>query len=137
MSILPRTIQVKVGDSLTNIAYEVLGNYSSWRDIAYFNNLNIFEDLKVGSLLNTPVKEEIEKVLDAASNEVSELNNKAQSVVNEILNSRQGKTITKILGVDKTQLLKDLDLSSLSKSIAGISTELQGIPEWNLLNWVL
>jgi LysM repeat protein len=137
MSTLPKTIQVKAGDSLASIAYEVLGDYSSWRELAYFNKLNMFEELKVGSPLNIPIKEEVQRELDNASAEITELNSEVQNITKEILDSRAGQSIIKLLGVDQSQLLKDLDLSSLSKGISSISKQVKDTPEWALLNWVL
>lgn len=137
MSTLPKTIEIKAGDSLSSLAYEILGDYSSWKELAYFNNLNIFDELKVGSFLKVPIKEEVQKTLDKASSEITELSSEVQSVVKEILDTRAGQSITKLLGVDNSQLLKDLDLSSLAKGISNISKQVGDTPEWNLISWVL
>ncbi|MBD2452245.1 LysM peptidoglycan-binding domain-containing protein [Nostoc sp. FACHB-152] len=137
MSTLPKIIEVKAGDTLSSLAYEILGDYSSWKELAYFNNLNIFDELKVGSSIKIPIKEEVQKVLDSASSEITELNGEVQSVVKEILDTRAGKSITKLLGVDNTQLLKDLDLSSLAKGVNNLSKQVMDAPEWSYVSWVL
>jgi hypothetical protein len=97
----------------------------------------MFEELKVGSPLNIPIKEEVQRELDNASAEITELNSEVQNITKEILDSRAGQSIIKLLGVDQSQLLKDLDLSSLSKGISSISKQVKNTPEWALLNWVL
>lgn len=131
-----KKITINTGDTLANIANEVLGDYSDWRSLAYVNNLDIFDELPVGQNLTIPNKDEVTKIIDQGVNELQNINSEVQTTVREILNTRAGGTISKILGVDESKLLEDLDLSSLaqslSNSIPGSSTA-----EWTLLSWVL
>jgi hypothetical protein len=136
MNKLTNKITIKPGDSLANIAHEFMSDYSEWRSFAYINKLNIFDELPIGKSLTLPSKEEAENLINSGVDIIQEVNTEVQTTVREILNTREAKTISKLIGVDQTRLLKDLDLSplaeSLNKVISGSSTQ-----EWNLISWVI
>ncbi|BAY64987.1 hypothetical protein NIES22_50880 [Calothrix brevissima NIES-22] len=149
---LAKVIRISAGDSLSNIASQVLGDYSSWREIATINDIDIFKAIEIGQTLTIPTKEEAERRFkDQAAIEINGINKEVQSRVKEILNSREVKTITKLLGinVDQDKILKDLDLSSISKSLAAptkaerirkalkTSSYEPEVPVWRLIDWVL
>lgn len=161
-STLTKTINISAGDSLVSIASEVLGDYSSWRELAAMNDIDIFKAIEVGQTLTVPNKEEAERRFkDQAAIEINNINDEVQSRVKEILNSRQAKSITKLLGinVDQDKILKDLDLSSLSKSLSAPtkaerirnaisrnsienralkkSSYEPEVPVWRIIDWVL
>lgn len=121
MSILPNTINVQVGDSLSNIAFEVLGDSSSWRELATINNIDIFKALEIGQTLTVPTKETAERRLkNIGARVITDVNQEVQDRVKEILDSREAKVISKLIGFDdkdRQQLLKDLDLSSLANAL--------------------
>ncbi|MBD2168066.1 LysM peptidoglycan-binding domain-containing protein [Calothrix membranacea FACHB-236] len=99
----PTTLQINVGDSLANIANEVMGDYSQWRELAEMNDLDIFKAIEIGRTIKIPTAKEVENSLKKA-------------VTNE---------------VDK--VLKDLDLTSLTKSVV----DSIGEKEWRTISWVL
>lgn len=149
---LSDNIRISAGDSLSKIASQVLGDYSSWRELAVMNDIDIFKTIEIGQTLTIPTKEEAERRFkDQAAIEINNINNQVQSRVEEILNSREVKTITKLLGinVDQDKILKDLDLSSLSKSLSAptkaerIRKALKSssyepeVPIYRLIDWVL
>lgn len=149
MTTLPKEIQVNAGESLSDIASTILGDSSMWRELADFNNLDIFSILEIGQTLKVPTKEEAERRLkNQAATEITQLNSKVQQTVTDILNSREAKSITKLLGinVNQQQILKDLDLSSIAKSLnkptdaerlkkaLNMPTE---VPAWQIIDWVL
>ncbi|MBD2196617.1 MULTISPECIES: LysM peptidoglycan-binding domain-containing protein [Calothrix] len=149
---LTKTIKISAGDSLANIASEVLGDYSSWRELAVMNDIDIFKAIEIGQTLTIPTKEEAERRFkDQAAIEINGINKEVQSRVKEILNSREVKTITKLLGIniDQDKILKDLDLSSISKSLSAptkaerirkalkTSSYEPEVPIWRIIDWVL
>ncbi|MFS0515150.1 LysM peptidoglycan-binding domain-containing protein [Nostoc sp. UIC 10607] len=108
------------GDTLTSVAYKVLGESSGWREIADINDLDIFSLIEVGQSLTVPTKSAAERrIKNIAVDNINSVNARVQSIVN----SREVKTITKLLGVDTTQLLKDLDLSSLAGKLSAPTKE--------------
>jgi hypothetical protein len=108
------------GDTLTSVAYKVLGESSGWREIADINDLDIFSIIEVGQSLTVPTKSAAERRLkNIAVDNINSVNARVQSIIN----SREVKTITKLLGVDTTQLLKDLDLSSLAGKLSAPTKE--------------
>ncbi|MBW4421187.1 MAG: LysM peptidoglycan-binding domain-containing protein [Myxacorys californica WJT36-NPBG1] len=79
--------EVSSGSTLADIAYETLGSSSNFREIADWNELDIFQQLPIGQSLSIPSKEELKTLaINLAKTEVRK-------------------------AVDP--LLKDLDLSSL------------------------
>lgn len=154
MSTLPKKIGVKAGDSLASIADELFGDYSMWRELSDFNNIDIFKALEItqSPKLTVPTKDEAERrYKDVAASVINDVNNDIQTNVKNIINSREFSTITKLLGisVDQDKLLKDLDLSSLAKNIAAptkgerlrnalnVSSYEKEIPVYRLIDWVL
>lgn len=150
MSILPNIIRINAGDSLSNIAFEILGDSSGWRELATINDIDIFKALEIGQSLTVPNKDTAERRLkNIGAKTITDVNNNIQTRVKEILDSREAKVISKLIGFDdkdKQQLLKDLDLSSLA---TGLSTLTKGErlrnalnsssyePEWSLISWIL
>lgn len=146
MSTLPSNINLKVGDSFSKVAQEVLGDYSQWRELATFNNIDIFKAIEVGRTLTVPTKEEAERRF---KNTAAEQLLGVDRIIEEIITSRQATVISKLLGVDQTQLLKDLDLSGLAKGLQNPTTAERlrkalksssyqsEVPVWQLLEWVL
>lgn len=102
MSTLPSITQLSVGQSLSTIANKTLGNYSLWREIATLNNINIFQPSTIGKNISIPNPKQIESMLN--SNATTQANN----------------------------VLKTLDLSSLSKGLTSAATN-----EFRLISWVL
>lgn len=153
MSILPNKINVQVGDSLSKIAYEVLGDSSGWRDIATINDIDIFKALEIGQNLTVPNKQTAERRLkNLGAESILNVNETVQTRVKEILDSREAKIISKLIGFDnkdREQLLKDLDLSSLSQGLStptkeerlrkalNIENNNTDTPAWNLISWIL
>lgn len=134
------------GDTLTGVAYKVLGESSGWRELADINDLDIFSLIEVGQPLTVPTKDAAERrIKDIAAKNINSINSTVQSNVQSILNTREAKTITKLLGVDTSQLLKDLDLSSLADSLSA-STKSErlkkalnfetDVPIYRLTSWV-
>lgn len=152
MSTLPNVISIKAGDSLSSLAGELLEDYSSWREIATINNIDIFKAIEVGQTLTVPTKEEAERRLkNQAASIITDVNTEVQNRVKQILNSREAKTITKLLGVniDQDKILQDLDLSSIAKNLSTLTKEERlrkalksssyepEVPVWRLVDWVL
>jgi LysM repeat protein len=135
MSSLTNKVTVKAGESLPIIANELSGDYSDWRSLAYINNLNIFEELSIGQSLTIPSKEEAEN-LTSDSNEAQSLVSEVQSIVKEIMGTRSRETISKLLGVDQSKLLEDLDLSSLGDSLNKVNSG-KSTQDWSLISWVI
>ncbi|MEA5625320.1 LysM peptidoglycan-binding domain-containing protein [Nostoc sp. UHCC 0251] len=130
------------GDTLTSVAHKILGESSGWRELADINDLDIFSLIEVGQTLTVPTKDAAERrIKNIAVENINSVNSRVQSIVN----SREVKTITKLLGVDNTQLLKDLDLSSLAeklsaptkaerlKKVLNFETD---VPIYRLVSWV-
>lgn len=129
-------VQLKAGDTLSALGDKYLSDYSQWREIAYLNNLNIFDNLPIGKTITLPDREELKKVIDSKQAEVvASANSEIKSVLTEITNSREVQSIAKTLGVDTSQLLKDLDLTPLAKSLPSASGAVD--QAWQLIGWVL
>lgn len=62
---------LKAGDSLSSIANEVYGDISAWRDIADRNGILIFSELPIGSAIDIPTREEVDKAISEAVDSVS------------------------------------------------------------------
>jgi hypothetical protein len=134
MSTLPKTVEVKAGDSLATIAFDILGDSSLWREIAFFNDLDIFDSLEVGTTLKIPLKEEVQKVINAVEAAIDEFTPEVDRIINEIINSREVQAVSKILGIEPSEILKGLDLSSISEKLrATVST----FTDWQLIQWIL
>ncbi|MEA5603714.1 LysM peptidoglycan-binding domain-containing protein [Nostoc sp. UHCC 0252] len=150
---IPKSITFNAGDSLTNIANEVLGDSTAWRELAVMNDLDIFQIIEVGQTLTIPTPEVAERKFKlAASAQILDINDKVQTTITEITESREAKTILKLLGTSQENILRDvnLSLSGLAKGVAPSSqdeliyklksskegyTETQ--PAWRLLEWIL
>lgn len=130
----PQTVEVKAGDSLATIAYEIFGDSSLWRELAFFNKLDNFEELKVGSFIEIPYKEKVEQILALEDTQIDEFTDKVELRIKQIVNSREVQFLTKLLGVDTTTLLADLDLSPIADKLkATVNT----VNEWQLIQWII
>ncbi|ANV88499.1 LysM peptidoglycan-binding domain-containing protein [Picosynechococcus sp. PCC 7117] len=125
-------LTITAGDSLSKIANDVLGDYSQWRELAYVNDLNIFQPLEAGITIDLPNRAELQAEIDSVTSRVTSAVNNVESRVNEIVNSREAQLISKILGVDTSKLLEGLDLSSITENLSDLQ-----LPDYQLLNWVL
>lgn len=75
MSLLPnltRRVPIQVGDSLSNLAHQHLGDYRNWREIAAQNGIDIFEDLPLAEQISIPSADELKEL---AREELTELAN--------------------------------------------------------------
>lgn len=139
--ILPNAVVVNAGDSLSTIASAVFGDTSMWRELAVYNDLNIFKAPIIGKTLKIPTQDAAKsKYASLLPSSVVKVENTVKSRVSEILNSRQATTITKILkslgvNIDQSKILQSLDLSNLTKGLPNPSdTDLQ---IYRLIQWVL
>lgn len=126
-------IELKAGDTLSNLANNYLPDYSYWKEIAYNNNINIFEDLTVGSVINIPNKEELQDSLDTINKSIDNFGTELDKRVNDLKNDRNYQSITKILG-PQSDLLASLDLSSISDKL---KSTVNTVNEWQLIQWVM
>lgn len=149
----PKTVTFNVGDSLVNIANEVLGDSTAWRELATMNDLDIFKVIEVGKTLTIPNKEEAERKFRLyTSAEITNISDKVQATVTEITQSRQVQTVLNLLGTSQENILRDvnLSLSGLAKAVAPSSQDeliyklkssKEGYeanePVWRLVSWVL
>ncbi len=149
----PKTVSFNVGDSLTKIANEVLGDSTAWRELATMNDLDIFKVIEVGQTLTIPNPEVAERKFRlAASAEISNVSDQVQATITEITQSREAQTILSLLGTSQENILRDvnLSLSGLAKGIAPTSqdellSKLKSSKEgttdnqnvWQLISWIL
>ncbi|MEH1957661.1 LysM peptidoglycan-binding domain-containing protein [Nostoc sp.] len=149
----PNNVSFNVGDSLTKIANEVLGDSTAWRELATMNDLDIFKAIEVGQTLTIPNPEVAERKFRlAASAEISSINEQVQATITEITQSREAQTILSLLGTNQENILRDvnLSLSGLAKGIAPTSqdellSKLKSSKEgtndnqnvWQLISWIL
>jgi hypothetical protein len=149
----PKNVSFNVGDSLTKIANEVLGDSTAWRELATMNDLDIFKVIEVGQTLTIPNPEVAERKFRlAASTEILNVNDQVQATITEITQSREAQTILNLLGTSQENILRDvnLSLSGLAKGIAPTSqdellSKLKGSKEgttdnqnvWQLISWIL
>ncbi|MGV0103967.1 LysM peptidoglycan-binding domain-containing protein [Nostoc sp. DSM 114160] len=149
----PKNVSFNVGDSLTKIANEVLGDSTAWRELATMNDLDIFKVIKVGQTLTIPTPQAAERKFRlAASTEISNINDQVQATITEITQSREAQTILNLLGTSQENILRDVNLSlaGLAKGIAPTSkdellSKLKSSKEgtadnqnvWQLISWVL
>ncbi|AVH67029.1 LysM peptidoglycan-binding domain-containing protein [Nostoc sp. 'Peltigera membranacea cyanobiont' N6] len=149
----PKTVSFNVGDSLTKIANEVLGDSTAWRELATMNDLDIFKAIEVGQTLTIPNPEVAERKFKLyASTEISNISDQVQATITEITQSREAQTILNLLGTSQENILRDvnLSLSGLAKGIAPTSqdellSKLKGSKEgtadnqnvWQLISWIL
>lgn len=102
--------QVGSADNLAAIAQKYLGSVSNFRELATFNNLDIFAPL-IGTTLKIPSADQIASMVSAAIAQ-----NNASSPLSEI----------------SGDLFKDLDLSGLR-----VSNESFGSNPWQLISWIM
>ncbi|NEU81501.1 LysM peptidoglycan-binding domain-containing protein [Nostoc sp. UIC 10630] len=149
----PKSISFNVGDSLTKIANEILGDSTAWRKLATMNDLDIFKVIEVGQTLTIPNPEVAERKFRlAASAQISNINDQVQATITEITQSREAQTILSLLGTSQENILRDvnLSLSGLAKGVAPTSqdellSKLKSSKEgntdnqnvWQLISWVL
>lgn len=149
----PKNVSFNVGDSLTKIANEVLGDSTAWRELATMNDLDIFKAIEIGETLTIPNPEVAERKFRlSASAEISNINDQVKATITEITQSRQAQTILKLLGTSQENILRDvnLSLSGLAKGVAPTSQDeliykLKSSKEgyepnqnvWQLISWVL
>nr|WP_322686610.1 LysM peptidoglycan-binding domain-containing protein [Nostoc sp. DedQUE07]MDZ8133231.1 LysM peptidoglycan-binding domain-containing protein [Nostoc sp. DedQUE07] len=149
----PKKISFNVGDSLTKIANEVLGDSTAWRELATMNDLDIFKAIEVGQTLTIPNPEVAERKFRlAASAQISNVSDQVQATITEITQSREAQTILNLLGTSQENILRDvnLSLSGLAKGIAPTSqnellsklkSSKEGITDnqniWQLISWIL
>ncbi|MEH2094000.1 LysM peptidoglycan-binding domain-containing protein [Nostoc sp.] len=149
----PKTVSFNVGDSLTKIANEVLGDSTAWRELATMNDLDIFKVIEVGQTLTIPNPEVAERKFRlSASAEISNISDQVQATITEITQSREAQTILNLLGTSQENILRDvnLSLSGLAKGIAPTSqdellSKLKSSKEgttdnqnvWQLISWIL
>lgn len=57
-----KAVPINVGDSLSKIAHQQLGDVSKWREIADLNGLDIFKQLPIGSQLKIPSAADLERL---------------------------------------------------------------------------
>lgn len=134
-----KSITVSPGDTLSNLAHMWFDDYSQWREIADIAGIDIFSQLPIGDTLNKPTKEEAEKkykkiIQDTAN----DLTNEVNETVQEILNSREAQTITKLIGIDTSSLTEQLDLSNLTEQVLQNLT-LSSVSDeaWSVIQWIL
>lgn len=136
MSTLPTKITIKAGDTLTELANSWFNDYSYWREIADLSGIDIFSPLDIGSVLEKPSKETAQSKYEALlADGVSEV----ESIVTQITNSREIKTIARLAGVNENTILEQLDLTKLSQTLTNQLT-ISGVSEteiYQLIDWVL
>lgn len=72
MSLQPinRQYLLKAGDTLHDLAYQQLGGQTHFRELADFNNLDIFEPLPVGQPIEIPTQEQLQELTDQAQQQI-------------------------------------------------------------------
>ena len=68
MSLRPSSVEINVGDTLSNIAAQYLEDYSQWRKIAEKNDIDIFssDSLSIGEIIEIPSISELADELPEA-----------------------------------------------------------------------
>ncbi|BBD59506.1 hypothetical protein NIES2109_22930 [Nostoc sp. HK-01] len=128
-------IQLRQGDTLVRLANEFLSDYSRWREFAEMNNIDIFGDLPIGNNIKIPDREELKKIIDAEQARViASAKKDVKARLTQIASDRRVQSVAKILGVDTTKLIQDLDLSPLSKGLPKLSSNVDQV--WQLISWI-
>lgn len=127
------TYILKAGDTLNNIAQDLLGDYSQWREIAYLNDLNIYDELPIGQTINIPSKEIIEERLETISINIEQFGNEVDFIINDINQFRDLSSIKTILGND-TNIFENIDLSPLTDKL---KASVNVANDWQLIQWIL
>ena len=99
--------EIKPGDSLELISHSLFGDITYFRDIADTNNIEIFDELKVGTFITIPTVKEIKRKIEAGVREVSLL---TQQSLNP-------------------GYLKSLDLSGLKQA--------ESVAAFQLVSWII
>ncbi|AUT00888.1 hypothetical protein CLI64_11035 [Nostoc sp. CENA543] len=136
---ITKEVQLAKGDSLVKVANKYLGEYSRWREVAQINGIDIFDGLPTGKNLKIPTREELKKLLDKEKAQVlANAEKDVKARLREISNSREIQSIAKTLGVDTEKLIKDLDLSPLSKKLSEqVNTDDAVDEAWQIIGWIL
>lgn len=102
--------RITPGDTLSNLAHSLVGDYSRWRDLADINGVeDIFEAIEVGRSLEIPTADQLKERAIAFATDLAR---------------REGGRIL-------DELTSGLDLSGLR------SANVTGTQAWQLVEWVL
>ncbi|MGJ3244934.1 MAG: LysM peptidoglycan-binding domain-containing protein [Elainellaceae cyanobacterium] len=69
---LKKRIEITAGDTLESLAFRHLGDGQNWRELADINEIDIFEPLQIGTLLDIPNKDELQRRVNQAAEDLSD-----------------------------------------------------------------
>ncbi|ALF55617.1 hypothetical protein ACX27_26695 [Nostoc piscinale CENA21] len=130
------TVPLKQGDTLVKLANDILDDYRAWREFAQINKIDIFDDLPIGENIRIPDREELKKILDEEQARVIASTEKdVKARLTQIAADREVQSIAKVLGVDTTKLIEDLDLKSIAEAnLPRLSNNVDQV--WQLISWI-